>query len=519
LEIFRLFGSVFLKSDEADKGLDSIDKKAEGVGGKLGSMIGTAAKVGVGVAVGVAGAATAMFGLAQKTSDAASRISDMSQKLGMTNESFQEWDFILAQSGTSVDSMQAGMKKLTNQFDDLGNGGKTATDAFGALGLTYEDLQGKTQEEIFSTTITALQGIEDTTKRAAIANDLLGKSGSELAPLLNAGAGAVDDLKTKAHELGIIMSDDAVNSGEEFGDTMDQLKATLGGLFNQALAPLLPVINDLAQKFIQLLPPLMSIIQPLIEKLVPVISRLAEALLPPFMRILEALMPVLDPLIDLFLMLVDTALMPLIDLFAQLIEVLLPPMTELLIALMPVIKPILEIFGELAKIVLPLLVEVIQFIVDTIVPLLTTAFEKLGPVLDNLSEKFKTIFDGIKGIVKGAVNFLIDGVNLLIRGLNKIHFSLPDWIPGVGGKSFGINIGEIPKLNIGTNYVPNDMIAMLHKGEAVVPKAYNPSAGGQAQIVFERGAFDGAYMMDDYGVDKVMDRIITRLRGMGLSPG
>ena len=37
---------------------------------------------------------------------------------------------------------------------------------------------------------------------------------------------------------------------------------------------------------------------------------------------------------------------------------------------------------------------------------------------------------------------------------------------------------NIPKFDIGTNYVPRDMLAYIHEGEAVVPKAYNPAAGG-----------------------------------------
>ena len=49
-------------------------------------------------------------------------------------------------------------------------------------------------------------------------------------------------------------------------------------------------------------------------------------------------------------------------------------------------------------------------------------------------------------------------------------------MPGVGGK--GINIPLIPKLATGTNYVPDDMIAMIHEGEAVVPKKFNPYANG-----------------------------------------
>ena len=46
----------------------------------------------------------------------------------------------------------------------------------------------------------------------------------------------------------------------------------------------------------------------------------------------------------------------------------------------------------------------------------------------------------------GLVNKLIDGINGLIAGLNMIHFDLPSWVPGIGGKSFGINIPTIPHI-------------------------------------------------------------------------
>ena len=92
------------------------------------------------------------------------------------------------------------------------------------------------------------------------------------------------------------------------------------------------------------------------------------------------------------------------------------------------------------------------------------------------------MFDALWGIVKVPLNLIIDGINWVIGGLNKISFSLPSWIPGVGGKSFGISIPKIPKLAVGTNYVPQDMLAYLHEGEAVVPKAYNPAAGGMGEM-------------------------------------
>lgn len=61
----------------------------------------------------------------------------------------------------------------------------------------------------------------------------------------------------------------------------------------------------------------------------------------------------------------------------------------------------------------------------------------------------KQVFDGLKSILLAPFNALIEGVNVLIRGLNKIEFDVPDWVPGIGGKKLGFDIPEIPKLAVG----------------------------------------------------------------------
>ena len=87
---------------------------------------------------------------------------------------------------------------------------------------------------------------------------------------------------------------------------------------------------------------------------------------------------------------------------------------------------------------------------------------------------FRGIWNGISSGFRGAINAIIRGMNWLIRGLNKIHFNTPDWVPGIGGKSFGIHIGEIPLLAKG-GVIDKATLAMLGESgkEAVVPLEKN----------------------------------------------
>lgn len=65
---------------------------------------------------------------------------------------------------------------------------------------------------------------------------------------------------------------------------------------------------------------------------------------------------------------------------------------------------------------------------------------------DNVKNIFGSIFGGLAALVKAPINAVIGLVNAAISGINKINFTVPDWIPGVGGKSIGFSIPNIPFL-------------------------------------------------------------------------
>jgi len=67
---------------------------------------------------------------------------------------------------------------------------------------------------------------------------------------------------------------------------------------------------------------------------------------------------------------------------------------------------------------------------------------------DFIAHAFKTYVNGWIFIVENFINFFIKAINLLIKGLNKISFDIPDWVPSIGGKTFGFNIREVPKVSI-----------------------------------------------------------------------
>ncbi len=118
------------------------------------------------------------------------------------------------------------------------------------------------------------------------------------------------------------------------------------------------------------------------------------------------------------------------------------------------------------------------------------AYKGIVKAFESLSTWFRNnVTEPIANFFKGAINTVIDALNWMIRGLNKLSINVPA-IPGItDGFTLGFNIKEIPRLATGTNYVPQDMLAMLHEGEAVVPKKYNPAAAGLTAETIEQAVY------------------------------
>lgn len=83
------------------------------------------------------------------------------------------------------------------------------------------------------------------------------------------------------------------------------------------------------------------------------------------------------------------------------------------------------------------------------------------------SDLAKQAMNGFISVFEGAINLIVEGVNWLIEQLNKIQISIPSWVPGIGGKHFGINIPlisqvELPRLASGAVIPPNnEFLAVL----------------------------------------------------------
>lgn len=238
-------GKVVIKTDLDSSGAIASAKKL-GSGLKTGITAGAKVAVGAIAAVGTATVAAtgAIAKMAKDTASTGDHIDKMSQKIGMSAEAYQKWDYIAQISGTSIDGLRMGFKTLTNTIDSAKNGSDKAVAKFEKVGISIDDLKNKSREDIFEQTVKGLQNVSDESERAALANQLLGRAGMELGPLLNSTNQDIDKLMKTAEDYGMIMSDEAVKASAQFTDSLTTMSMTFGGLKNRMSAEFLPALTE-----------------------------------------------------------------------------------------------------------------------------------------------------------------------------------------------------------------------------------------------------------------------------------
>lgn len=216
-----------------------------------------------GLSAGIGAIAGTSYALATKTAEAGDRIDKMSQKIGMSRKGFQEWDYIMSQNGGSVDSLQMGYKTLATQMGKVATGSKESSALFNKLGVAVKDSSGKlrSQDEVFNDTVRALQGIQNPTEKAIMAQKLFGKSAIELKPLLNQSAESVDALRKKANDLGMVIGDDIVDASVKFQDTQDTLNRAFGAIGMTIGGELIPIMQNASDFIMQNMPKIKEVAQ------------------------------------------------------------------------------------------------------------------------------------------------------------------------------------------------------------------------------------------------------------------
>lgn len=440
MNLFELFVKIGV-DDQASKNISNI-------AGKLGNGLKTAAKVGtaaVATVTAAAGAMTAAF--VKGTSEVAQygdNIDKMSQKIGISAQAYQEWDFIMQHSGASVDSLQMGVKTLSQKmekaaevinettladeelekqllsgaisldeynkkYDELYDSAYKDIDAFRKLGYSMHELESfASTEELLSDVITRLQGMEEGTERTALATELLGRSGVELGALLNTSAEDTEAMRKQVHELGGVMSNEAVKAAAAYQDSLQNMQTAFSGIQRGMLSEFLPsmvtVMDGLALIFSgndsgiakitegvnQFADKLMEAVPKIFELGEGILSSLATA-------ILDNLPTLTSTATSVIIKLVDGIVSALPILAESAIEIIGSLTQGLSDSLPTIIESAVELISTLAYGILNMLPKIVQLGLDLIISL-------ANGITESLPELIPVIFDIILQIVNTLTN-------------------------------------------------------------------------------------------------------------------
>lgn len=222
-----------------------------GVGSAIGE-VGAAAKRSALLIGGMAAAAAgATFALVKGFADAGDSAFKGAQKVGIAVEALQELRWAASLADVEAEELDASLIKLTRNAALAARGESAASKPFERLGISVVDANGKIRDarDLLGEIAEKFGALDDPLKRAALAQELFGKSGANLIPLLAGGRAGLEDAAREARELGIVLSRDAAESGERFNDALTRVGAALSGVRNAIGAELLPILLELSNRF------------------------------------------------------------------------------------------------------------------------------------------------------------------------------------------------------------------------------------------------------------------------------
>jgi len=247
LKLQRSMGNLARASglDKVGLSLKNSAVQARAFGSALGGALTKLTLLG-GAAVALGGSLLNSFARAGESALMTAK------KLGVGVEWLQEWQYAARQAGLEGETFSNGMRYLSKQIGEAAAGQGSAEAAFNALGIAVKTAEGNTRAlpDVLDETIKKLGALEDANLRNALAARIFGRSaGIEMVPLLEQGAAETERLRARARELGIVLSDDVAKAGDDYMDTLDELKSAGAGARNAFLGAALPVITQQLQKF------------------------------------------------------------------------------------------------------------------------------------------------------------------------------------------------------------------------------------------------------------------------------
>ena len=310
-------------------------------------------------------------------------------------------------------------------------------------------------------------------------------------------------------------------------DLINQMLPILTQIVQTVLTTLIDLINQLLPVIMQIIQAVLPVLVEFINALLPVLTQIVQAILPVFVQLISALLPILSQIVTAIMPVIIQLLNTILPIIMQIIQAVLPILIQILNMLTPIlnliislvepilnlimsaITPLINIFMSLINTVLQPIMPILQALANIFTAVLGAAIQAIQPIVQSLISIFQGLinfitgvfsgswssawsgvvqvfgglWDGLVGLVKAPINAVIGLVNSAINALNGISVTIPDWVPVVGGNTFGINIPNIPMLATG-GFTDGVSIAGEEGMEAVI--SFDPAYRDQNIAIWQK---------------------------------
>lgn len=216
----------------------SVSRSMDGLKSQVGTVRTAVGTLGTAIAGGLA-----LLG-AKSSIDMLDQLDDLQEKTGISVEKLSELRYAGEAVGTPLEALAGGVGRLSKLMAEAAGGNKQATETFRTLGIEVKNADGSLRgsDEVLGDLADRFAGYQDGAAKAALAQQIFGKSGAEMIPLLNQGREGIAKLRAEAEQLGAIYGGSLAKDAADFNDNLTKLRlsseaaaVSVGGPFLKSL--------------------------------------------------------------------------------------------------------------------------------------------------------------------------------------------------------------------------------------------------------------------------------------------
>ena len=431
-ELYKMEGQLEDTTKELNGEADSADKAgketkeagddAEKSGAGWKALGDTVAAVGAAMAAAAAAAAAAIAeagkALVSFSVDGAAYADDiltMSSVTGMSTEKLQELQYAADLVDVSVDTITGSMKKNLSAMTKVQNGNEAMTEVYKKLGVEVLDANGnlRDDETVYWELINALGQVTDETERDVLAMQVLGKSASDLNPLIEAGADTMMALSVQAHNAGAVLSEDTLDAFGEFDDQLVKLDAGAQAAKNALGTILLPVLTELAGDGVNLLGEFSRGILDADGD----ISKMGDVISEVLPKVLDIVMGYIPEILDLVMSILGAVGQSILDNLGLIIDSVVEVMKEVLAGILAALPDIVDATVELV-------VTMAGTIIDNLPTIIEAAIKVIVAITEGLAEALPELIPAMVDAVLLICDTVINNLDLVIDAALKLIIAL-----------------------------------------------------------------------------------------------